>query len=97
MENFADKWAEFPQRGTAFFAWLRAARNDFAELAGYTDAGRILERAEASIGKSLADRASQRGVAPRAGLLRATTAPSASAGLSFPNRQRVPTDPKGFA
>jgi len=34
LENFADKWVEYPQRRTNFYEWLEAARSDFRQLEG---------------------------------------------------------------
>lgn len=95
LENFADKWAEYPQRATAFFDWLKQARNDFSSLAQMTGVTQISESAAPSMGRQLSDRAIKRANAPRGGL--AKVASVAPAGVSFPNQPRVPTEPKGFA
>ena len=33
LENFADKWNEFPERKVAFFNWLSQARSNFGRVA----------------------------------------------------------------
>lgn len=47
-ENFADKWAEHPQRAEKFFEWLGQARQDFAQAsrsyAGIHNVTPVLER-----------------------------------------------------
>lgn len=94
LENFADKWREFPARQAAFYAWLNQARKDFSQLAQYSDTGLIVESIGPSVGRDWATRASRR--PGGTGLLRSTSVAPA-AGLAFSNQPRVPTDPKGFA
>jgi hypothetical protein len=97
LENFADKWAEHPERATAFFEWLEKARTEFAQAAHSTDRGVIAETVGRGVGGSLADRAARRRQLPiRPTLLKTTSVAPASAGLAFPDRSRVPTKPQGF-
>lgn len=45
-ENFADKWAEVPEKAEAFFEFIRKAEYDFARLAdikSYTDYDKVLK------------------------------------------------------
>lgn len=97
LENFADKWAEHPERAAAFFEWLERARQEFAYAARSTDRKIIAETFGQGVGSSLADRAyRRRQPSSRPTLLKTASAAPASAGLSFPDRGRVPTKPQGF-
>ena len=60
LENFADKWVEFPARREAFHRWLATARSDFQALAEMTDRRRMTEVAASSVGEPLAKRAEGR-------------------------------------
>lgn len=57
-ENFADKWAEHPQRADKFFEWLGQARQDFAQAsrsyAGIHNVGSALGN---SLGKEIVAKA----------------------------------------
>lgn len=97
LENFADKWAEHPERAVAFFEWLGKARAEFAQAARSRDRTLITETVGRGVGGSLADRAARRRQPPtRSSLLKAASVAPASAGLSFPDRSRIPTKPQGF-
>ncbi|MCB1468854.1 MAG: nucleotidyltransferase [Rhizobiaceae bacterium] len=97
LENFADKWAEHPERAKAFFEWLQKARTEFAQAAGSSERRLITETVGRGVGGSLADRAARRRQPPaRPALLKTASVAPASAGLSFPDRGRVPTKPQGF-
>ena len=95
LENFADKWADYPQRADAFFDWLHQARRDFNNLAQMAGVATIAESAAPSMGRQVSDRVIKRANAPGGGL--AKVASVAPAGVAFPNEPRVPTEPKGFA
>jgi hypothetical protein len=96
MENFADKWAEHPERERSFYTWLRQAREDFARVAGMDSGKTITESISPHIGTELAKRAEER--AGGGSLLRkATVASAVAATPSFGSVPRVPTKPKGFA
>lgn len=95
LENFADKWAEYPQRATAFFDWLQQARKDFSQLAQMAGVAQIAESAVPSMGRMVSDRVIKRANTPRGGLARVASV--APVGITFPNEPRVPTQPKGFA
>lgn len=99
LENFADKWAEFPEREDAFYEWLDQARRDFTEAAGLGDRHSIAATLSEHIGEEMAKRASDRAATKPSGMLRAAT--SAAAGTasapSFGSTARTPTKPKGFA
>lgn len=102
LENFADKWAEHPERERAFFAWLRQAREDFTRIAGLGSPRLITEALSPRVGVELAKRAEKRAGGSSGPLLRGATAASgAAAGAastpSFGTTPRVPTKPKGFA
>lgn len=97
LENFADKWAEHPERATAFYEWLQKARTEFAEAARSSDRRVITETVGRGVGGSLADRAARRrSPLARSPLLKPTSVAPAAGGLSFPDRSRVPTKPQGF-
>jgi hypothetical protein len=97
LENFADKWAEHPERAKAFFEWLEKVRTEFAQAARSNDRSLITETVGRGVGGSLADRAARRRQPPaRPALLKTASVAPASAGLSFPDRSRVPTKPQGF-
>ncbi|MDI1328148.1 MAG: nucleotidyltransferase [Brevundimonas sp.] len=95
FENFADKWAEFPEREAAFHAWLATARRDFAALARETDRRRIVEIAKAAAGETAVRRVDEAFRGGGRGVRAAGTAPAA--GLAFPDTPRVPSSPRGFA
>lgn len=98
LENFADKWAEHPEREQGFFAWLRQARADFARIAGMGSPRLITEALSPHVGVELAKRAEKRAGGSSGPLLRGATAASGAASApSFGNAPRVPTKPKGFA
>lgn len=98
IENFADKWAEHPERAEAFFEWLRRAREEFAYAAPSTDRGVISETLGRGVGPSLAERARRRRQPPaRPALLRTASVAPPAAGLTFPDSRRAPTKPEGFA
>ncbi|WP_207774725.1 hypothetical protein [Sphingosinicella sp. YJ22] len=98
MENFADKWAEYPERERSFFAWLRQAREDFAKAAGMESPRLITEALSPHIGVELAKRAEGRAGAGQGSLLRGATSVSAGASApSFGSTARVPSKPEGFA
>lgn len=97
MENFADKWAEYPERERSFYAWLRQARDDFSRIAGMDSRTKITESLSPHIGVELAKRAENRAGSGSAPLLRgATVASAASSTPSFGTVPRVPSKPKGF-
>lgn len=97
LENFADKWAEHPERARAFFEWLERARSDFLRAAGSADRKVINETWERGVGSELADRAyRRRQPLARPSLLKAASVAPPGAALSFPDKERVPTKPQGF-
>lgn len=99
LENFADKWVEFPERERAFYAWLRQAQRDFAHAASLADRHTISESLSPHLGQELAKRAADRSATKPTGLLRAASG-AATGGLSTPsfgNTARTPTKPQGFA
>lgn len=102
LENFADKWEKHPERATAFFAWLKAAREHFGHIISLQDRHKITGYLAPRLGQGLTERVEMRlGGAPTAsgGLLR--TATTATAGAisqpAFGSEARVPTKPQGFA
>lgn len=97
VENFADKWAEHPERAAAFFEWLEKARSEFAQTYRSTDRSIITETIGRGVGGPLAERAARRRKpSTRPSLLKTASVAPASAGLAFPDRSRVPTKPQGF-
>ena len=97
LENFADKWAEHPEREQAFFAWLRQAQSDFAQVAAMDHGANITEALSPHIGGELAKRAEGRFRAGSGSLLRAATTAGAGAAPAFGAVPRVPSKPTGFA
>lgn len=99
LENFADKWPEFPERERAFYTWLRQAQSDFAYAAGLADRSLIAESLSPHLGQELAKRAADRSATKASGMLRPASAAAASALAtpSFGNTARSPTKPQGFA
>lgn len=103
LENFADKWEDFPERAKAFHSWLMQAREDFAA------AGRLVEHRSMSsvlanrMGHDVTDQASNTVLQPShpggPGLLAAATAASATSApeVSFADTRRTPKKPDGFA
>ena len=53
LENFADKWEEYPEREAAFRDWLAQAREDFAEVAGMSSLTEIGEYMAPNLGRKL--------------------------------------------
>ena len=53
-ENFADKWAEKPQRREKFFKWLNRAKADFARLGTLSDRKMLAETADRFVGSRVA-------------------------------------------
>lgn len=97
MENFADKWTEYPERERSFFQWLAQARADFARIATMDNRSKISEALSPHIGTELAKRAESRAGSGGGPLLRGVSNTSAAAGApSFGSVPRVPTKPKGF-
>ncbi|KMS56195.1 hypothetical protein V474_14605 [Novosphingobium barchaimii LL02] len=101
LENFADKWATFPERERAFYEWLAQARHDFATAAQQVTRTRITDTLSPHLGAELAKRAEER-TTTTSGLLRPATAAVAAAAAanaphSFGNTARKPTKPAGFA
>lgn len=98
LENFADKWAEYPERQAAFSEWLEAARRDFFYAAQVSSRQVITDSVAPRIGRGLAERARDRAAPkPASSLLRPATAASVAAAVpSFPAQARVPGKPAGF-
>ena len=99
-ENFADRWETYPERRTAFFKWLEAARQDFGAVQKFSDAGIVLNELARSLGNPLTEATRSR-VASSAGSRAATSAPAVAGGASAPGlvfgeEERRPTEPKGF-
>jgi hypothetical protein len=98
MENFADKWLEYPERERSFFAWLQQVREDFARIATMSSATLITESLSPHVGVELAKRAEGRARGNSGSLLRGATAASGAASApAFGTVARVPSKPKGFA
>lgn len=96
MENFADKWAEYPARERAFYNWLAQARDDFRRIANMEGRTLIAEALTPRMGAELAKRAEGR-LGGTGALLRGATSAAASSTPSFGSTPRVPSTPKGFA
>jgi hypothetical protein len=57
LENFADKWSEYPQRRANFRKWLEAAREDFARLERATSEHEVQALLEEIFGPEVSKRA----------------------------------------
>jgi hypothetical protein len=97
MENFADKWAERPEREAAFFRWLRQAQSDFSRIAQLNTQAGIAEVLSPHVGAELAKRAESRSGGSRSMLRSATGFVAATSSPSFGSTPRVPSKPQGFA
>lgn len=58
-ENFADKWADHPERKDAFFAWADQVRADFDLLADEQDVQTFSDRLRPALGERAIDKALQ--------------------------------------
>ncbi len=97
LENFADKWAEHPERERSFYTWLRQAWDDFERIAGTDNAVVIRETLSKHVGIELAKRAEDRVRGHSGSLLRGATAAAGSSTPAFGSVPRLPSKPKGFA
>ncbi len=104
LENFADKWNEYPERASAFFDWLNQARNDFGDVAALVEYQRmsniLVHRVGREVAAAATDSALQRShQGGRASLVRGAAAASALTpeSVSFADTPRVPKKPEGFA
>jgi len=73
-ENFADKWAEHPERKDAFYEWTDAVKQDLATLAPMTDVSEIVEHFGGKLGHDSVEGAAK-SLFP--GVLRAKSLPEA--------------------
>jgi hypothetical protein len=96
LENFADKWEDYPERADAFFRWLAQAQEDFAIIAKANSLQKMNETVRYRMGTNLTDRAVARAMGASS-TLKATTIASTAATPSFANEPRIPSKPKGFA
>ncbi len=99
-ENFADRWETHPERRTAFFKWLDAARQEFGAVQKFSDAGIVLNELARSLGDPLTEAARSR-ISSSAGSRTVSAAPAVVGGASVPGlvfgeEERRPTEPKGF-
>ena len=60
LENFADKWSQYPQRRANFRKWLEAAREDFARLERATSEREVQTLLEEMFGPEVSSRATSR-------------------------------------
>lgn len=56
-ENFADRWAKYPERREAFFEWLEAARSDFRRIGSLENREMLVEAASKVVGDRVANSA----------------------------------------
>lgn len=59
LENFADKWIEYPKRRQNFHDWLRTVRNDLERLRGAADSNARRMLVEETFGAELAGRVAE--------------------------------------
>jgi hypothetical protein len=103
LENFADKWEEHPERASAFFEWLKQAREDFSAASRLVEHRRMSTVLADRMGRHLTDQVSDAALQPTqpgspglvkaAGVASAASAPS----VSFADAPRTPKKPDGFA
>lgn len=60
LENFADKWPDYPERRKAFYEWLGAARRDFLEAAKLSERRSITDAIARGVGRTISEKASVR-------------------------------------
>jgi SMODS domain-containing protein len=103
LENFADKWEDYPERAEAFFGWLNQARKDFSSAGRLVEYRRMSSVLESRMGREITDQASDAALQPirtgNVGLLGNATAASGTAtpNISFADEPRTPKKPDGFA
>ena len=56
-ENFADRWAEYPERREAFHSWLTQAREDFGTAASKADIAKAADVLAPRLGRRLVEAA----------------------------------------
>ena len=59
LENFADKWAEHPQREENFYKWLSEVQKDLNTALGRPDIQRAAESLKSRLGKQVIDKGLQ--------------------------------------
>lgn len=96
LENFADKWEEYPEREQAFSSWLEKARDEFLNVGLLTEYGQITSILENRMGHELTEKARN---SLGGSLLATATAASATSApnISFGDEARKPKKPDGFA
>jgi hypothetical protein len=87
LENFADRWKDYPERRLNFQRWLQKAREDFAGLATQVNPQRIVEAAERSFGARPARAAASSSLRT---LTKASLFTTASALLTASHKQVAP-------
>jgi hypothetical protein len=88
LENFADKWAEYPEREEAFQDWLVQCRKDLNGM---------IRAENRTLLEHYYDRKFFPVPASRNGLLKPAGAAAAVGAVSFGAQARKPTKPQGFA
>lgn len=103
LENFADKWEEFPERREEFFKWLKQARSDFNKIFQTNNLDEITEALDTRIGANVVQKTKEAILSKNrpSSLLRPATSVAGSISSSskpmFGNEPRIPTKPQGFA
>lgn len=103
LENFADKWEEYPERQEEFFNWLEQARSDFNRIFQTNNLDEITEALDTRIGANVVQRTKEAILSKNrpSSLLRPATSVAGSIASSlkptFGNEPRIPTKPQGFA
>ncbi|ALX11997.1 hypothetical protein P350_10805 [Burkholderia cepacia JBK9] len=87
-ENFADRWRQYPERRRNFYAWLKKAREDFAELTSQWQSPQMVEAAKRFTGQRIAAQASIARSSSTRSL--AALSPSRAALISAPHKQQAP-------
>jgi hypothetical protein len=98
LENFADKWAKFPERRKAFYEWLGNVKRDYAILMESTDSNQIIGTLSNRVGSYYAKQAQAivEPTKPSGSLLRGATAATTTTPV-FGTQKRAPSKPQGFA
>lgn len=66
-ENFADRWAAFPERREAFYEWLSLAQQDFGAASAAVGAKEVVDALSARMGRRLVEAAVERQAARHVG------------------------------
>lgn len=84
-ENFADKWAKYPQRAENFINWLAQVRLDFESIIQKGDTRMIEESLQASLGKGGYGKAIEQGSAEFTNAIHVSREPASVVEITDPS------------